>query len=248
MTSTATYSAYNSFARVINENWGPEVSETLFPDLKELFLKHLSSQASILDLCCGAGHLAQKLQNEDYQVTGIDGSNELLDYARLNAPNSKFILDDARYFKLSNSFDGVISTDYGLNHITTPEELTCVFQNVYTALKSDGFFFFDLSLGKRYRGSWNDSMLGDVKDEYAWALKRFYNLEEKIGNIYITIFESTDNSWQRSDTIWSVRGYEIEEVFSALKTVGFSKINYYNADNILADTKEAEIVNFVCQK
>jgi hypothetical protein len=39
MTTTITYSAYDSFARIINENWGPEVSETLFPDIKQLLLK-----------------------------------------------------------------------------------------------------------------------------------------------------------------------------------------------------------------
>ncbi len=122
MTSTTTYSAYDSFARVINEDWGIEESETLFPNIKELLLKHLPQPASILDLCCGAGHLAQKLQNEKYQVTGIDSSNELLNYARDNAPNSKFILEDARYFKLPVSFNGVISTDYGLNHVTKLEE------------------------------------------------------------------------------------------------------------------------------
>ena len=248
MTVTTTYSAYDSFARVINENWGIDVTETLFPDIKELFLKHLPQEASILDLCCGAGHLAQKLQTEGYQVTGLDGSSKLLNYARHNAPNSKFILDDARYFKLPSSFDGVISTDYGLNHVTRLEELTYVFRNVYNALKPNGLFMFDLSLDKRYRGSWNDSVLGDVQDEYAWALKRFYDLETKIGDIYITIFELTDNNWERSDTTWSVKGYCLEEIFSALQKVGFTDINYYDNEDILADIKEANVVYFICQK
>lgn len=248
MTATATYSAYDSFARIINENWGIEVTETLFPDIEELFLKHLPHQASIFDLCCGAGHLAKKLQNKGYQVTGLDGSSKLLNYARHNAPNSKFIFDDARYFKLSSSFDGVVSTDYALNHVTQLEELTCVFRNVYTALKPNGLFMFDLSLDKRYRGSWNDSMLGDVQDEYAWALKRFYDLEAKIGDIYITIFELTDNKWQRSDTTWSVKGYCLKEVLFALHNVGFIDTKYYNAEDILADTEEANIVYFICQK
>jgi SAM-dependent methyltransferase len=252
MTPTTTYSAYDSFARVINEDWGIEESETLFPDIQELLLKHLPQPASILDLCCGAGHLAQKLQNKKYQVTGIDLSNELLNYACSNAPNSKFILEDARYFKLPDSFDGVISTDYGLNHITKLEELTKVFQNVYTALKPNGLFMFDLSLDKRYRGSWHDSLIGDVQDEYAWALKRSYNLEEKTGDIYITIFELTDNNWKRSDLTWSVKGYCLEEITIALQNVGFVDINYYNKEDILANKKEAnqeaKIVYFVCRK
>lgn len=248
MTLTTTYSAYNSFARIINEDWGPDVSETLFPDIEKLLLKHLSQPASILDLCCGAGHLARKLQGKGHQITGIDGSSELLDYACNNAPNSKFILDDARYFKLPASFDGVISTDYGLNHLIKLEELTKVFQNIHTALKPNGLFMFDLSLDKRYRGNWNNSLIGDVQDEYAWALKRSYNLEEKTGEIYITIFELTDNNWKRSDITWSVKGYFLEEITIALQNVGFVDINYYNKEDISADTKEANIVYFVCHK
>jgi SAM-dependent methyltransferase len=248
MTLTTTYSAYNSFARIINEDWGLDVSETLFPDIEKLLLKHLSQPASILDLCCGAGHLAKKLQNEKYQVTGIDGSSELLDYARNNAPNSKFILEDARYFKLPASFDGVISTDYGLNHLIKLEELTKAFQNVHAALKPNGLFMFDLSLDQRYRGNWNNSLIGDVQEEYAWALKRSYNLAEKTGEIYITIFELTDNNWKRSDITWSVKGYYLEEITIALQNVGFVDINYYNKEDISADTKEANMVYFVCRK
>jgi SAM-dependent methyltransferase len=248
MTFTTTYSAYDTFARIINDNWGLEVAETLFPDIQKLFLKHLPQQASILDLCCGAGHLAQKLRDRGYNITGLDGSSELLRYARHNAPDSKFILEDARYFNLPDSFNGIISTDYGLNHITTLAELTTVFQNIYTALKPNGLFMFDLSLDRRYQGSWHDSLLGDVQDEYAWALKRFYNQEAKIGNIYITIFELTDNNWKRSDINWSVKGYQVEEVIGSLQNVGFRDINYYNKEDMTAERKEANIVYFVGRK
>ncbi|AFZ36192.1 Methyltransferase type 11 [Stanieria cyanosphaera PCC 7437] len=249
MTTNTIYSAYDSFARVMNEDWGTEDSEAVLPDVEALFLKHLPQQSSILDLCCGTGHLARKLQDKGYQVTGIDGSSELLRYARDNAPQSKFIVDDARYFKLPASFNGVISTNYGLNHITKLEELTWVFQNVYTTLLSNGLFVFDLRLDKFYKkDNWNNSLIGNVQDEYAWALKRIYNPEEKIGNIYITIFELTNNNWKRSDLTWSVKGYDLEEVIFALQTVGFKNINYYNQEDISAHTKEANILYFVCHK
>ena len=139
MTATNTYSAYDTFARIFNEAWGIEDSEAVLPDLEKLFLQHLPQKASILDLCCGAGHLAQRLQDREYQITGLDGSSKLLRYARENSSKSKFILDDARYFKLPASFDGVVSSNYGLNHVTTLEELTNVFQNVYKALASKWF-------------------------------------------------------------------------------------------------------------
>jgi SAM-dependent methyltransferase len=149
MSATTTICQYNTFARIINESWGPDVSELVFPEIEKI-LQNLPKNANILDLCCGAGHLAQKLLDRSYEVTGIDTSSELLRYANLNAPRGKFILDDARCFKLPSAFHAVVSTDYSLNHITSLEELTSVFKNVYAALLNNGLFAFDLSLDERY--------------------------------------------------------------------------------------------------
>lgn len=249
MTTTNIYSAYDTFARIFNDSWGSGDSEAVLPDVEKLLLQYLPQKASILDICCGAGHLAQRLQDREYQITGLDGSSELLRYARENASESKFILDDARYFKLPASFNGVVCSNYGLNHITTLEELTNAFQNVYAALLANGLFMFDFRLDNHYKGEWKDAMAGDVKNEYAWALKRSYNLEERIGNIYITIFKLTNNNnWKRSDITWLVKGYYLEEVLNALQNVGFKDIDYYNQRDISANKKEADVVYFVCRK
>jgi SAM-dependent methyltransferase len=245
MLSSTRYSAYDSFARIINETWGPEVSESLLPDIEQLLLKHLPQEAQILDLCCGAGHLANKLVQKGYQVTGIDGSERLIQYSRNNAPRAKFLIEDVRDFKLSSSFHAV---DYGLNHVINLKELTNVFKNVYTALLPDGLFMFDLSLDRRYQSDWNNSMVGDIQDEYAWALRRSYNSEEKNGTIDITIFELINQNWQRHDITWLVKGYSQTQVISALKSVGFQKVECYNKEDILAETEDAIITYFVCTK
>ncbi|GAA6619172.1 class I SAM-dependent methyltransferase [Scytonema sp. NUACC26] len=248
MIPTTRYSEYDTFARIINESWGPQSSDSVLSDVEQLLLQHLPEKAHVLDLCCGAGHLAQKLQNKGYQVTGIDGSADLLRHAFQNAPDSKFILDDARFFKLPSMFHGVVSTGYGLNHIIKLEELLCTFKNVYATLLSNGLFMFDLRLDKMYQGTWNNSTLGDVKEDYAWALKRQYNPEERIGQINITQFQLVSKNWQRLDNTWLVRGYFKEEVMSALKNVGFTEVNDYNVERDLADSSEASTVYFVCHK
>jgi len=77
------YSAYDTFADIHSKSWGPELREWI-PHIEEFITKHLPEgvpeNPQILDLCCGTGELAQSLQNKGYQVTGLDGSEEMLHY------------------------------------------------------------------------------------------------------------------------------------------------------------------------
>ncbi len=248
MNSATRYSAYDMFAHINNESWGTPVCDSLMPIIEELFLKQIPTGGQILDLCCGSGQLMQKLQEKGYQLTGIDGSEKMLKYAEINAPDSQLILEDARFFHLPDRFDGVISTHYSFNHILSIEELQSTFQNVYTALRLNGWFMFDLSLDQRYQGSWHNSLEGDVQTEYAWALKRMYNSETRIGKIYITIFELTEQNWQRCDQTWLVKGYVRDEVISALQAVGFDSICIYSGEQDFARADEQGIIYVVCQK
>jgi len=140
------YSDYDRFAWVYNKHWGNSFTELALRVLEKLVFPYLSAKARILDLCCGTGQLAQALIARGYRVTGLDGSSEMLRFARENAPAGEFIVDDARSFKLPDSYHAVVSTFDSLNHIMTLEELTSVFRNVYAALQEGGFSFFDLNM------------------------------------------------------------------------------------------------------
>jgi SAM-dependent methyltransferase len=190
MNSQTRYTDYDPWAWLYNESEAQLASSRLLPRLEKLVFPTLPVGAKILDLCCGTGQLTQQLMIKGYQVTGLDGSEKMLHYAQENAPNGKFILGDARAFEFPNSFDAVICTDLALNHIMSLKELKSVFRNVYTSLKEDGLFFFDLGLENRYRNiPFND---GELKEKYAWSVGETYDAEEKKGTFTITIFEPID--------------------------------------------------------
>src|SRR3712207_3593292 len=98
MSSEFTYSDYDRIARIYNEQWGPLFSPMALLSLERILLPHLTQGARILDLCCGTGQLAAMLLEKGYQVTGMDGSRALLDYACANAPGAEFVQGDARDF------------------------------------------------------------------------------------------------------------------------------------------------------
>jgi len=105
-----TYSDYDAFAWVYNKHWGNSFLPHALPALEKLVFAHLPANACILDLCCGTGQLAQILVERGYQVSGLDGSAEMLCFARGNAPTVEFTHADARSFELPDVFRAVIST------------------------------------------------------------------------------------------------------------------------------------------
>lgn len=238
-----TYSDYDPFARVYNKHWGNSFTQHALPVLEELVLPHLPGKARILDLCCGTGQLAHILTERGYRVTGLDGSEEMLRFARENAPEVEFIHDDARTFRLPPVYHAAISTFDSLNHVMTLEELTSVFRNVHAALREGGLFLFDLNMEGGYRVTWNDNF-GIVEDDLVCVVRSSYRPEEHTARFDATIFRRQE-SWQRSDITLFQKCYSEAEVLSALGTAGFSETRtytydlYLNLQNLTADSERA---------
>lgn len=242
-------SKYDSWARIYNQYWGARYCENNLPPFEQLLQEYqIYKGASILDLCCGTGHMAQHLIEQGYKVTGLDISEAMLRYARENAPNAQFILDDARFFTLPPTFDAVISPSGSLNHIMTIEDMQQVFTKVHDALLDNGVFLFGLNLENGY-ASWNGAITdGDVKDNFAWACCDNYNPVEKIGSFRITIFQLFEKVWQRFDINNLVKAYSRIEILSTLEYVGFKDVNIYDINGNLADSEFSEFAIFAGRK
>ncbi len=227
----ARYSDYDLYARIYNDEIGDRLSRLALLPLERLLLPVLPVPASLLDLCCGTGHLAAELTRRGYTIWGLDGSEQMLHYAHLNAPEATFLLADARSFSLSQPVHAVISTSDSLNHILQLDELSQVFQNVYTALSPQGYFLFDFNLESRYQAAtWNGSLAGGVTEDYAWAAQRLY--DGQLGQVHLTIFQRVDHDlWRRSDSCLTGRSYDMAAVQAALTQAGFTDIQIYSAQD-----------------
>jgi len=243
------YSDYDRFAWVYNRHWGQGFTEQVFPVLENLVLRQLTPGAKILDLCCGTGQLARVLSASGYQVTGLDKSEEMLRFARDNAPTTEFILSDARYFELPDIFQAVLSTFDSLNHIMSLRELETVFGNVHHALRPGGLFLFDLNMEGGYLACWHDSF-GVVEDNLVCVVRTSYHPEERTAQFDATVFHLQDG-WQRSDVTLRQKCHSPAEVQSALEKAGFKETQAYAFDEqkgLGELTKEAERAFFLCRK
>jgi SAM-dependent methyltransferase len=223
------YSDYDDFAWFYNKEW-KSFSERVFPALKIIAGDNLLDGAKILDLCCGTGQLARMLTEKGYRVTGIDGSKEMLRYAKTNAPEAEFIMDDARTFQLPPVYNAVFSTFDALNHVMTIEELREVFNNVYNCLVKDGIFIFDLTTKKHFETK--QKGFKDVQETpgFLYTVRCDFNDEKKISESHFTIFQPFGKNWKRSDIKLYQTFYALSEVKAALKKSRFTGIRVFSFD------------------
>jgi SAM-dependent methyltransferase len=81
------------------------------------------ARGRLLDLACGTGRHARELGALGWDVTGVDVSDELLEYARLTAPEARFERQDMRELDVRGG---------------PFEAVTCLFDSIGYALDDEG--------------------------------------------------------------------------------------------------------------
>ena len=94
----------------------------------------------ILDLGCGTGHLARRIQNLGAAVAGIDSSPEMVHQAHENFPDIKFHVANAANFYFDQPFDAIFSNAV-LHWIKDQDGLI---KSVYENLKPGGRFVAEM--------------------------------------------------------------------------------------------------------
>jgi len=246
MSAVARYSDYDYFAWFYNKYWGRRCSELVLPVLDRLLLKHLAQGDHILDLCCGTGQVAEELTGRGYRVTGIDGSAEMIRYARENAPEAEFMVADARFFDLPQAFDAVISTSDSLNHVMSLDELESVFRNVYSVLNPGGLFLFDLNCEQTYeaRDRGGSSIVGP---DHVCIVRGKYRPRDKVGKFDITTFRLV-GEWERRDITLFQKCHSERRVQRTLRVAGFTDIRTYDMQRELVTKLEVPSTVFACGK
>lgn len=241
------YTNYDPFSWFYERYWCDEVPPAIFTVIERLLLPRLDSKSRILDLCCGTGYTVARLAKKGYRVTGLDGSEQMLSFAKLNARRSRFVLADARSFNLPQSFDAAVSTFDSLNHLMTFAELEAAMTNVYRALVPGGLFLFDMNMESGFLNHWADYFSIVEKDE-ACVLRGSYDRAERTGRYDIAMFRREGEAWRRSDAVITEKCYSMKEIREALGHAGFKQFSVFDAERDLGLTDHTGRKFFLARK
>ena len=187
MTKTLEY--YNQCAKDYNEL----TLNIEFEHKREMLLKYLKSKAHILDLGCGSGRDSKAFLQKGYQVTAVDGSQELCKIASENI-GQEVICQLFHELEETNTYDGVWACA-SLLHLPT-DELKKVIQKVEQSLKKGGYFYASFKYGE-FEGERDGRYFNDFTEEsFKNLLAEFPNLKIQEVEVTTDVIPGRENvSW-----------------------------------------------------
>ncbi len=182
-------SKYDHWAWLYNQTLGPRYGAHKIGPIERVVLPHVPAGGAILDLCCGTGQLAAALCERGFRVTGLDGSADMLNHARKNAPTATFTEGDACDFAFETPFDAVLCTSASLNHMQDLDDLSAVFSSVTRALKPGGIFVFDVNHPAQMSRYWHGRPTeGEINADFAWLITPQYTAATGQGSFTVDIY------------------------------------------------------------
>ena len=210
---------------------------------------------TILDIACGEGTFAVAMAKRGFQVTGVDLSPQMLQFARERAEeqnvNVTFVLQDMRALSFEKSFDLATCWFDSLNYLLELEDLEKTFAGVYRALKKAGLFIFDMNTIHGLAYSWQRLPCYVQQDTSSLfeVHRPKYDFTTNITTMKITGFAKEGDRWIRMDEEHQERGYTLKDIRQCLQKVGFQELACWGNMQEMSEAKpNSERVWFVVQK
>jgi SAM-dependent methyltransferase len=222
---------YDPFARIYNRHWGADYRLEVAPIVERLVLSRVAVGAAVLDVCCGTGQFTESVRRLGYSVAGVDASEEMIRYARQNAPGVEFTVADVRDFSLNRRFDAAFSVYESLNHVPDMAGLKLGLECIRRHLKPGGPFLFDLNRAEAYILYWNNTD-AIVENDNVCVLRSEYDDESRAARCDITAFEKPGGrarGWKREDFTVRQTCHNIGAAHDVLLEVGFKQVTLQDA-------------------
>jgi SAM-dependent methyltransferase len=141
---------YGAYARFYDATQGDRAEHATY--IQSLLKKHHPRARTVLELACGTGSILKQLQPQ-YDVTGVDLSEEMLAIARKKLPGVRLVRADMTTVELGEHFDVVLCVYDSINHLTRFRDWEAVFRRAHEHLNDGGVFLFDINTVHRLAAS-----------------------------------------------------------------------------------------------
>lgn len=203
--------------------------------------------SGILELACGTGKLAEKLQEKGYKVDGLDLSWAMVREARGRGLKGHFWQGDMVNFKVKKSYDCFLCLYDSVNYLLQPRELMGMFHNVGDNALQGALFIFDICTERNSLKNFNNYFEKRRLEKVSYQRRVGYHPRSKIhwNTFIIRVSEPVKAVYEEHHR---QRIYSREEVESALKPGGWTLQGVYDGFTLNEAHEGSMRVHFVSEK
>ena len=200
----------------------------------EQIIKNENAQVkNILELACGTGNITIPLAKKNYDIAGIDISDEMLNVARSKGEEQgiDLVLLEQDISELDfdvTNLDCVLCACDGFNYIT---------------------YIFDISSFYKLSTVLGDNMYGENREDISYMWQNYFDDEQNLVEMELTFFVADENGkYDKHEERHLQRAYTEEEILDMLEEVGFTDVKVYGDFTFEQPEEDCERVFFVCRK
>jgi ubiquinone/menaquinone biosynthesis C-methylase UbiE len=243
---------YQEFAQVYDELMKNVDYKAWTEYIERMFKLFNIKPKNIIDLACGTGNITIPLAKRNYNIIGIDISQDMLSIAeqkaREHSLNIQWICQDMINFQGFTKQDAIICACDGLNYILKVEDLQSIFSRVYTSLRQGGIFVFDMNSRYKIEEVLAEQTFAYAGEEISYIWENYYNKDQEIIDFELSFFVKNKENYKRFNEIHKQKAYSINNVIELLKHAGFKKIDYYSAYSLEKPNFTSERIQYVALK
>lgn len=233
--------AYSDFAYVYDMFMDNIPYDEWIAYILKLLKENDITEGVLLELGCGTGNIASRLDQAGFEMIAVDNSLDMLSIAREKTIDQDilYLHQDMREIELFDTVSAIISVCDTMNYILDYEDLLIVFKLAYKYLETNGVFIFDLDTIYQYKEILGDRTIAEVREEGSFIWENTYYEEEQINEIDLSLFiPEGDTMHRKHEEIHQRRAYDLTIVTALMEEAGLKVEGVY--DNLSKNPPNAE--------
>ena len=221
---------YQGFAYIYDQLMKDAPYDQWVSFIQQSIAKYSPGAKTILDVGCGTGEIAVRLANQQFDVTGVDLSEDMLAVAQSKLEENKvqvlFLKQDMRDLAgFSEPFDVITICCDSLNYLENKEDIITTFRAVHHQLKSQGLFIFDVHSLYKIHHIFAGATFAEQDEDVSFIWNSFLADESNSIEHDMSFFVKQNELYKRYDELHYQRTFPIDEYKTWLEEASFEVVN-----------------------
>ena len=235
--------AYGEFAKIYDELINEDINyDEMVERILEICNLYNVELNDYLDIACGTGNVTIRIAKYFKNIYGVDLSEDMLreafDKFKEARIKGKIICQDMTELSLNKEFDLITSVLDSTNYITDLNDLQNYFNGVYTHLKSNGLFIFDVNSYYKLSEILGNNIYTYSEEEVFYTWENVF--EDSLLSMFLTFFVKKGDLYERFEEEHLERAYTEKELEKELKKANLeviAKFDGYTENYVQANTE-----------